>query len=261
VFRSTVLLACFVLMVAGSAVRAADYSEQLLPIMQLVQDKKYSEAIAGYEKFLQQAPQSLQSSVQFEIASLHAAMGNKASALEMMEQAIRAGFDDCLAVRQYEEWKSFSTDPRFNELCSRIRVSEADSKELYWLKAEIESVHHDTKMMITENINRVDNGITAVPQSAIPIRETASPGVLFNREVLKVQQRVQKQYVFLADKARIQHLTRMTIISGGASAEQVALSSRFAGRMAEERTRAINARKFSVPAGAGTTPRPCADWK
>jgi len=254
--RSTVLLALCLLM-SEAPVLAADYYKELFPILQLVQDKKYPEAIAGYEKFLEQAPKSLHGPVQFEIASLHALLGDKDRALAMMEQAIQSGFDDCLAIQRYEEWNPIRTDPRFIELKSRIRISESDSKEMFWLKAEVESVHHDTKMMITENINRVDGGMTIVPQSTIPIRETTSPGVLFNRELLKIQHQAQRANVFQADKARIQHLTRMGIISGPPSYERVAISSRLAESAAEQRKLAINARKFSLPAGIGTTPQPC----
>ncbi len=254
--KSAIFLVCSLLTI-GTPVRAADYSQQLLAIMELVEAKNYTAAIAGYEKFLQQAPKSLQGPVQFEIASLHAALGNRDRALAMMEQAIQSGFDDCLAIEQYEEWKSIKSDPRFRQLHSRVRVSEADLKELSWMKAEIQNIQHDTKMMITQNINRVDAGMTAIPQSTVPTRETASPGVLFNREVLKVMHLVQRHYVFESDKARMGHVTNMTIISGGPSYEQVARSARFADLAAEERKRAINARKFSLPPGVGTTPRSC----
>jgi hypothetical protein len=112
-------------------------------------------------------------------------------------------------------------------------------------------------MMISENINRVDAGMTVVPQSAIPIRETASPGVLFNRELLKMMHQRQRQYVLQADKLRMSHVTKMTIISGGPSAQQVTFSSTYAQRNAEERKRAVEARRFALPPGVGTTPRPC----
>ncbi len=70
---------------------------------------------------------------------------------------------------------------------------------------------------------------------------------------------LQRQYVFEADKLRIRHLTNMTIISGGASYEQVARSSRLAALAAEERKRAIEARKFTLPPGMGTTLRSCSE--
>ncbi len=257
---SAVLIVCS-LLVEGLPQPSADPTQQLLAVMQLVEGKKYAEAIAAYEKFLQQAPKSLQGPVQFEIAGLHATLGDTGRSLAVMEQAIQSGFDDCLAIQQREELKAVGNDPRFKELYSRVRVSEADLKELYWLKAEIQNVRHDTKMMITANVNRVDTGITVIPVSTIPARETASPGVLFNRELLRMMHQLQRQYVFQSDKMRMRHVSSMTIISGGVSYEQVARSSRLAELAAEERKRAIEARKFSLPPGVGTAPRSCSEYR
>ena len=153
------------------------------------------------------------------------------------------------------------SDPRFMELYSRVRISEADLKELNWLKAEIRTVSHETKMVITANINRADSGITTVTQSTIPARETLSPAVLFNRELLRMMHKLQRQYAFESDKARMRHLTSMRIISGGPSYEQVARSSRLAELAAEEQRRAVEARKFTLPPGLGPTPRSCSEYK
>ena len=114
-------------------------------------------------------------------------------------------------------------------------------------------------MMIMANTNRMDGGITVIPQSAVPARETVSSGVLFNRELLRMMHQLQRQYVFEADKARIRHVTTMITISGRASYEQMARSSRLAALAAEERKRAIEARKFSLPPGMGAIPRSCSE--
>ncbi len=256
--RSAVLCC---LLVGGFLQPEDDILRQLVRIRELVQAMKYPEAIAAYENLLQQAPKSLRGPVQFEIAGLHAALGNTDRSLATMEQAIQSGFDDCLAVQQNDKINAAGSDPRFKELYSRIRVSEADLKELYWLKAEIQNVSHETKMMITANVNRVDSAMTLIPQSTIPARATVSPGVLFNRELLRMMHQLQRQFVFAADQARIRHLTTMVIISGGASYERVALSARLAALAAEERKRAIEARKFSLPPGVGTTPRSCSEYR
>lgn len=104
--------------------------KQLQTIGELVEAKKYAEAIAAYERFLQQAPKSLLGPVQFEMAALHAALGDSDRSLAVMEQAIQSGFDDCLAVQQYEELKPIQSNHRFQELYARMRVSEADRREL-----------------------------------------------------------------------------------------------------------------------------------
>ncbi len=255
---STVLLACCLL--GGLPQPAANLVQQLQGVQELIDAKKFAEAIAEYEKVLRDAPKPLQGPMEFEIATLHTMLGDTDRALRLIDQAIQSGFDDCPAVRR-DQLKAFRSDPGFNDMVSRIRISEADLKELYWLKAELLNVSHDTKMMITENINRVDAGMTVVLQSPIPVRETASPGVLFNRELLKMMHQSQRRYVLQADKLRLSHVTKMTIISGGPSAQQVALSSSYAQGNAEARKRAIDARKFALPPGVGTTPRPCSAWK
>lgn len=249
------------LIFAVAAVHAAADSKQLVEILQLVDEKKYAEAIRGYENFLRTAPKSIQGPVQFEMATLHAALGDKDNALKLFEQAIGSGFDDCIAIAQYTEWKPMKSDPKFSALYGRVRISEADLKELYWLKAEIEHVTHDTKMMITENMNRMDTGFTAIPQSALPVRATSSPAVAFNRELLSIMHQVQRHFVMESDKGRIEHVTAMGIISGGASQAQILESARLADHAAQERQRAIQTRKFLLPAGAGTTPRTCAEWQ
>ncbi len=168
------------LLINGLLLPAEDLSQQLLSINQLVESKKYAEAIDAYEDILQLAPESLRGSVQFEIAGLYAALGNTDRSLTAMEQAILSGFDDCLAIQQNGRLNAAGNDARFKELYSRVRIFEADLKELYWLNAEIQNVSHETKMMIMENTNRADGGITVIPQSTIPARETVSSGVIYN---------------------------------------------------------------------------------
>ncbi len=255
------VVSCLLINGVPGPVVAADDWQQLLPILELVGNKPYPEAIASYEKYLQQAPKALRGPVEFEIATMHSALGNTERALVMLEQAIRSGFDDCISIQQDADLKPIRNHPRFQELYSRVRISEVDLKELYWLKSEVQNISHDTKMMITESMARLDGGSTIFSRSMIPVRETASPGVLFKREFVKVSQQKQREYVLKADTARIRHLTNMTIIKGGASSEQAARSSYLAGRAAEARKRAIDARGFSLPPEAGTTPRPCGEWK
>ncbi len=258
-FTSTVLLASWLLL-GPLPLPATDLVQRLQVVKELVEARKLADAVAEYETLLKDAPRSLQGPLEFEMAALHAVLGNGDRALVLVGQAVECGFDDCVAV-QREELKAFRDDSGFSAIVSRVRISEADLKELYWLKAELLNVSHETKMMITENMNRVDSGMTVVPQSAIPVRETASPGVLFNRELLKAMHQAQRRYVLQADKLRMSHVTKMTIISGGPSARQVALSASYAQRNAEQRKQAVEARRFAGSSGLATTPQPCGAWK
>ena len=260
VSKLAIVLVCFLFIAPIFSETAVD-SGRLIEILQLVEDKKYAEAILGYEKFLKTAPKPLYAPIEFEIATLNAGLGKKEEALDRMQQSIHSGFDDCLAMVQYTEWKSLQSDPEFQSLYTKVRISESDLKELFWLKSEIENVNHDTKMMITENMNRSDTNMTTIPQSDVPVRATFSPAVLFNRELLKIMHQVQRYYVMESDKARIEHATAMAMISGGTSSARILESARLADHMAEERKRAIQVRKFSLSPGAGTAPRSCAEWK
>ncbi len=116
---STVFLECCLLL-GGFPLFADDLSQKLQAIRELVEGQKYADAIAEYNQLLQQAPKSLHGPVAFEIAVLHAALGNKDRVLAMMDQAMKSGSDDCAAV-QREELKSIRSDSRFNELVSGIR--------------------------------------------------------------------------------------------------------------------------------------------
>jgi tetratricopeptide (TPR) repeat protein len=152
--------------------KAADSSVQFFQILQLVDQKRYPEAIAGYEQYMQVAPPWFQGPIQFEIATLQAAEGNKQEALETLETAIQSGFDDCFAVELYPEWNTFRDNSQFAMLHAKMRISEADYKELAWLKAEIENLNHTT----------------GTAEAEIPARQTTSAAVLFNRERLKIMQ-------------------------------------------------------------------------
>ncbi len=93
------VVSCLLVNGVPGPVVAADEWQQFLPILELVQNKKYPEAIASYEKYLQQAPKALRGPVEFEIATMHSALGNTQRALAMIAQAIQSGFDDCIAIQ------------------------------------------------------------------------------------------------------------------------------------------------------------------
>jgi tetratricopeptide (TPR) repeat protein len=259
VFRIAGLFLSLFLFVAP-LLKAANLTEDLFHILQLVDEKNYPDAIASYEQYMRAAPPWFQGPIQFEIATLHAAQGQNKQALSTMEDAIQSGFDDCLAIQQYPEWNSLKDNFQFATLHSEMRISEADFKELAWLKAEIENVKHDAKMMMTEDINRVDTNFTQIPKSEIPTRQTTSPAVLFTRELLKAMHEAQRYYVNAADKERIEHVVTMGVISG-TSNDEMLNSTRLAEQAAARRRLAIEQRKFSIAPSAGTEPRSCIEFK
>jgi hypothetical protein len=150
------------------------------------------------------------------------------------------------------------TSSKATQVVAEMKITQADLRELVWLKAEVLHAHHDARMMIIENTNRLDHQITDVPQSQLPTRPTASAGVLYWRQLLLLVQRMQRDYAGRADLARMKHATTMAIISGGISPSAALESARKAKVAAESRRAAIRARAF-VPAASSGPAKPCSE--
>src|SRR5690242_15995506 len=99
-----------------------------------------------------------------------------------------------------------------------MKIRESDFRELVWLKSEVQNVHHDARMMIIENTNRLDTQITEIPLAQVPTRPTNSTAVLYSRLVLLAVQKIQRDFVGRADLQRMNYVTTMAIITGGTSA-------------------------------------------
>src|SRR6476659_7419919 len=75
----------------------------------------------------------------------------------------RRGGSRRLANTRRRRWTPRSSDrlaavvknPKATEALGQIQMTEADFRELVWLKSEVEHAEHDARMMITENISRV----------------------------------------------------------------------------------------------------------
>ena len=150
--------------------------------------------------------------------------------------------------------------PRATQALAGMKITQADFRELVWLMLEVQHAHHDGRMMIIENTNRLDHGITEIPQAQLPTRPTTSAGVLYWRQLLLVVQRLQKYYVGQADLQRMKHLTTMAIITGRASSSAVLESARRSQAAAESRRAAIRQRVFVPVTIPSDPPRPCSEW-
>lgn len=238
------------------------YSDELSRLSDLARNGKHQEAIDGYLQLAksQEAPAWLRAPLYFEIANVYADDGAKDEALAALDHAANAGYDDCLELQRNEDIAPLRNDPRFAAIVGRIRESDADYKEAFWLKTEALTIDHEIRMMVNANINRLDNGITVVTQSQIPTRETSSPGVLYMRELVRMWQAMQKRVVLKADQMRMQHVVTMAAISGPPDASAVLQSSVAASATAEERAKAVQQRAFVPPVGKSEL-RSCADFK
>lgn len=256
------------LLFSGALHAATDpYETEVLKILGLVQNKQYQKAIDAYKKVLQTPSLARwQVSASYaDLAYLYFMVNQSDTALDAFEKAVQSGYDDFIAVHEQAAFKPYYENARFKAAYGKMRISPADTFEIYWLSGEIQSAIHDMTMMIQENTGRKDAVFTDVPQQQIPTRKTSSAGVMTNRMVLDIIQRMQRDNVRQSDLSRINHLMQMGIInqmpggkdsSSAASAKEVQESGRRADDLARQRRQAIEKRRFVLPPGIFTTPAP-----
>lgn len=261
----------FVLFLTATASWSDSYRDEIVRLIGVMQNKDYNGAIAGYKKLLQSPnlEKWQESGADADLAYLYVLTKQPDAAMSAFEQAVQLGYDDFLTLHQLPLFRSYFTNPRFRAAYAKMKISQADSAELYWLKGEIQSAIHDMSMMITENMNRKDDAFTQVPQQQIPTRKTNSVAVMVNRLVLSLIQTMQTNNVHESDVSRINHLITMGIIahmpSGDGSSsnwstdntQEILESKRQADERARQRSQSIASRRFSLPAGASTTLQPC----
>lgn len=249
-------------LLAGAPQLAAqeDYTEQLMKLYELDENKQYREAIDGYKRMQARpgTPGWLKAGTEYEIAELYGVLSETDNAIAALSRAAQLGFNDCITPRASERLTTTLMNPKAMQVISGMKITQADLRELVWLKAEVLHAHHDARMMIIENTNRLDHQITDVPQSQLPTGPTTSAGVLYWRQLLVLVQRMQRDYASRADLARMKHVTTMAIISGGISPSAALESARKARAAAESRRAAIRARAF-VPTASSGPLRPCSE--
>jgi len=226
-----------------------DYTDVLLKLAELADNKQYNEAIRGYRSLQAQpaTPGWLKAASEYEVAELYGALGQTDSAIASFGRAVQLGFDDCLTPRSSQRFAAILTNPGVTQALSRMRISEADLRELIWLKSEVEHAEHDARMMITDNMNRVDHDPTEIPRAQLAARPSASAAVLYWRQQLLLMQRAQRDFVKKSDDERMSHIPSMAVITGAPSQQAVLESARRARAAAESRKAEIRKRAF-VPA-------------
>jgi hypothetical protein len=137
--------------------------------------------------------------------------GEHEAGISAFEQAITLGWDDPHFVCAWLP-REFHTHPRVQAAFAKLHIASVDWNELLWHHMESQAIEHDSSMIITENINRRDDGWTQVPQNAIPTRPTRSCAVLLGRIQLALAQQSQKAIVLESDSTRRNHLLQMQII-------------------------------------------------
>jgi hypothetical protein len=251
------------LRVAPAQTQRQDYTTELMKLTELTDAKQYREAISGYKKLQAQpgTPSWLKAASEYELAELYATLHEADNAIAALERAAQLGFDDCISPRASERLGTILQNPKATQTLAGMQITEADFRELVWLKSEVQHAEHDARMMITDNINRVDHHPTEIPQAELPTRPTTSAGVLYWRQQLLLIQRAQREYVQKSDNERIQHAAKMGIIAGGASASAVLQSATRAQAAAASRKAEIRKRAFVPITASSDRPKSCSEWK
>ena len=260
--RHISLLSIFLLLLlTGIPVQAQqDYVDQLLRVAELTNNQQYREAINGYKRLESGAPDWLKAGAEYEIAELYTELNETDDAIAALNNAVQLGFDDCLTPRTSKRLATIVKNPKATPVLAGMKITEGDFRELVWLKSEVEHAEHDARMMITDNINRVDQQDTEIPQAQVPTRPTRSAGVLYWRQQLLLIQRAQRQFVKKSDEERMVHAATMGVING-ASASAVLESARQARASGESRKAEICKRAFVLVTTSSDQPKPCSEWR
>jgi hypothetical protein len=193
------------------------------------------------------------------VAELYGALNETDSATAALGRAVQLGFDDCLTPRAAERLAATLKSPKATQALAGMRIAESDFRELVWLKSEVGHAEHDARLMITENINRVDQQLTEIPQAQLPARPTTSAGVLYWRQQLLLMQRAQREFVKQSDEKRMAHAATMGVIAGGAPGAAALESARQARAATEARRAEIRKRAFVPVTTSSDRPKPCTE--
>ncbi len=263
-FRISVISICLFSLLVGTRLARAqqDYVDQLMKLTELSDNQQYREAINGYKRLESQpgAPAWLKAGSEYEIAELYAQLNETDNAIAALNNAVQLGFDDCLTPRTSKHLATILRNPKATQALAGMKITEGDFRELVWLKSEVEHAEHDARMMITDNINRVDQQSTDIPQAQVPTRPTNSAGVLYWRQQLLLIQRAQREFVTKSDEERMAHAATMGVIAGG-SQSAVLESARQARATAESRKAEIRKRAFVPVTTSSSQPKPCSEWR
>jgi hypothetical protein len=259
--RISLLAILLFLLLTGVRVQAQqDYVDQLLRLTELTDNQQYRDAINGYKRLESGAPEWLKAGAEYEIAELYAELNETDDAIAALNNAVQLGFDDCLTPRTSKRLGKILKNPQTTQALAGMKITEADFRELVWLKSEVEHAEHDARMMITDNINRVDQQSTEIPQAQLPTRPTRSPAVLYWRQQLLLIQRAQREFVKKSDEERMVHAATMGVINGASSSAALE-SARLARATAESRKLEIRKRAFVPVTTTSDRPRACSELR
>ncbi|MEU7513899.1 hypothetical protein AB0B13_18165 [Streptomyces sp. NPDC042898] len=187
---------------------------------------------------------------------LAVAHGQADQAVFHLDAAVAAGFNDCVTLHA-ALFRPLHHDPRFRALYQRMRITEADLDELFWLHQEMQLMARDAQRATVDNMGRLDTGVSLLPQAPMPTREPNTLGVLVTRIDLAATQTALQQAALKLDFQRSSGNTSLSLIDDSWDYTRAERDAWYADDLDSQRLRAAEARAFVERPGAGTTLLPC----
>ncbi|MFB7613672.1 hypothetical protein [Kitasatospora sp. NPDC056181] len=191
------------------------------------------------------------------LGDLAIARGQAEEAIFHLDAAVAAGYNDCVALH-VAPVLPLHHDPRFRALYQRMRITQADLDEFYWLHQEMQIMASEARSATVDNIGRLDTGVSLLPQAPMPTREPNTPGVLITRIDLAAVQTALQQAAVKAEFQRSSGNTSLSLIDGSWDDHPRARYDAWhADELDTRRRQAAEARAFVERPGAGTALIPC----
>lgn len=190
------------------------------------------------------------------LAFVACAYGQTDQVLFHLDAAVAAGYNDCVALHS-APIRPLHQDPRFQALYQRMRITEADLDEFFWLHQETRLMTEDAQQAMVDNIGRLDTGVSLLPQAPLPTREPDTPGVLITRIDLAATQSALQQAAIKAEFQRSAGNTSLSLIDDSWDYTRARHDAWHADVLDSRRLRAAVGRTFVERPGAGHTLVPC----
>ncbi|MGW8765139.1 hypothetical protein ACWGN5_21810 [Streptomyces sp. NPDC055815] len=197
------------------------------------------------------------------VAAGHASLGALATtqgqtdhAIRHLDAAVTAGYNDCVGLH-VPAMRPLHHDPRFRALYERMRITQADLAEFYWLHQEMQILSQDAQQASVDNLGRLDTGVSPLPLAPMPTREPNTLGVLITRIELAAVQTALQRVVMKAEFQRSSGNTSLSLIDDSWDYAHARRDAWDADELDSRRQRAAAARAFVARPGAGTTLAPC----
>ncbi len=190
------------------------------------------------------------------LSDLALARGQADQAILHLDAAVAAGYNDCVALH-ISPVQPLHHDPRFRALYQRMRITQADLDELFWLHQEMQIMVQDARSATVGNIGRLDTGVSLLPQAPMPTREPNTLGVLITRIDLAVIRTALQQTALKAEFERSSGNTSLSLIDESWDPTGARRDARHADELEDRLQQAAMTRAFVQRPDAGTTLVPC----